>query len=222
MGGDGEQYCQAYLVRSPISLFILCTSCLNRIRDAALTCVIKIQRAVDSPYGISPLPQLLSDRDEQSTLQVLELGTGCGVVGIALAQTIPRCSVHVTDLEEAREIVGRNVDSATLAPGSTVKFEVLDWDEALSREVSSRQHDLIVVSDCTYNADSMPALVRTLRALSDCSPGCPAMIALKRRHESEEVFFGLMEEAGFKKEEQGQKNSKRSREGNVEIYFFRG
>lgn len=194
------------------------------IRDAALACVMEIQHAVDGQCEISALHQLLSNSDARPALQVLELGTGSGFVGIAMAQMIPQCSMHITDLEEAREIVGRNVDSATLAPGSTVHFEVLDWDEELSGEVSSRRHDLIVVSDCTYNADSMPALVSTLRSLSNCSPDCPVLIALKRRHESEEVFFGLMEEAGFKREglNSDQKDSKRNHGSEIEIYCFRG
>lgn len=185
---------------------------------------MEIQHAVDGQSGISALHQLLSNGDAGPVLQVLELGTGCGVVGIAMAQMVPRCSVHITDLEEAREIVGRNVDSATLAPGSTVYFEVLDWDEELSGEVSSRRHDLIVVSDCTYNADSMPALVCTLRSLSNCSPGCPVLIALKRRHESEEVFFGLMEEARFKREDLNpdQTDSRCNHGSDIEIYCFRG
>lgn len=201
------------------------TSCLEITRDAALACVTEIQYGVQGHGGVSPLRQLIHDRDDRSKLEVIELGTGCGIVGITLAQMLPRCSVFLTDLDEARDIVSRNIRSAKLAPESTVQFEVLDWDEDISKDVSTRHHDLIVVSDCTYNADSMPALVRTLQALSDCSPESPVMVALKRRHESEQVFFGLMEEAGFENQKDRDPDITATAadpvDGSIEIYCFR-
>lgn len=56
---------------------------------------------------------------------------------------------------------------------------------------------LVVVSDCTYNADSCPDLVQTLAQLSSCAASVTVLVAMKRRHDSEEVFFRLMEAAGF-------------------------
>ena len=71
--------------------------------------------------------------------------------------------------------------------------------------------DLVLVSDCTYNSDSLPNLVRTLVSLTnhkcknETQPedrfrlgGLDVLVSLKRRHESEDVFFQLMAEAGFR------------------------
>ncbi|KAL1961012.1 hypothetical protein VTO42DRAFT_4900 [Malbranchea cinnamomea] len=176
-------------------------SIARHIWDAALACVMGIHRSVTGRGDSGTVPALralVDDRDGRSRRSVIELGTGCGIVGIALAQMVPRCSVYLTDLEEARPMVRRNVECATLAPGSTVQFDVLDWDEELRADVRGRHHDLVVVSDCTYNADRMPSLVRTLQALGRSSPRGWVLVALKRRHDSEAVFFTLMAAAGFR------------------------
>jgi predicted nicotinamide N-methyase len=134
---------------------------------------------------------------EKEALRAVELGAGCGIVGIALAQMLPRCSVTLTDLPEVDEIVSRNIKAAHLAPGSGLDFQVLDWDEKPSDDVFRGTVDLILVSDCTYNADSLPALVRVLGYLIDTSPRALVLVSLKRRHESEAVFFELMQAASF-------------------------
>lgn len=87
---------------------------------------------------------------------VLELGTGCGIVGIALAQTITNANVILTDLPEAREIVQRNIDQASRAPGAKLSFLELDWDAQLPDELQSTltSVSLVVAADCTYNPDS--------------------------------------------------------------------
>jgi hypothetical protein len=110
----------------------------------------------------------------------------------------------LTDLPEAEEIVIRNINQAELAKGSTLRFRTLDWeDEALSgltesSDTSGRTNfDVIVVADCTYNPDSSPALVNTMHRIAKTSPEVAIIVAMKRRHSSEEVFFDLMSEAGF-------------------------
>ncbi|KAI4951292.1 hypothetical protein J4E91_004001 [Alternaria rosae] len=129
------------------------------------------------PYGLASEPHL----------NVLELGTGCGMVGIAIAQTVFNSKVLLTDLPEAREIVERNIDSAVKAPGASLAFMELDWDAELPGEVqsSSEPLDLVLAADCTYNPDSR------------ANPRVRIAIAMKMRHSSEEVFFKLMSDAGF-------------------------
>jgi hypothetical protein len=171
-------------------------------RDAAFACVSQIQSSIRGADG-GPLSRLrshaqnVSDETGDRRISVVELGSGCGIVGIALAQLLPRCSVVLTDLEEAQDIASRNARIAKPAAGSTIRFAVLDWDEELSNGLRDQEYDLIIVSDCTYNADSLPALVQTLWALTEHSPNATVFVGLKRRHESEEVFFSLMTDAGF-------------------------
>jgi predicted nicotinamide N-methyase len=130
-------------------------------------------------------------------LKVLELGSGCGIVGISLAQAIPDCDVLLTDLPEAREIAERNIASMNPAMGSKATFLELNWDQPLPQAVQAKPFDLILVADCTYNPDSAPSLVQTLTALVEKAPKSVVLLAMKVRHQSELVFFDLMRDAEF-------------------------
>ncbi|KAF1942708.1 hypothetical protein EJ02DRAFT_401910 [Clathrospora elynae] len=148
----------------------------------------------------SDLAKALLPSQNSTVLRVLELGTGCGMVGITLAQIVIDAEVLLTDLPEARDIVERNIDEAWKAKGATLKFQELDWDQDLPFKLQSASDylDLIVAADCTYNPDSSPALVNTLTRLARMSPKVIVAIAMKMRHSSEEVFFHLMSTAGFR------------------------
>lgn len=128
---------------------------------------------------------------------VLELGSGCGVVGLQIARLFPKSSVLLTDLPEAMGILDYNMTRAQLAENSTLKKGILDWDEELPESVLKDHFDLILVSDCTYNSDTIPALVSTLAALVARSPHALVVVSMKVRHESEKVFFTLMTSTGF-------------------------
>lgn len=135
-------------------------------------------------------------------LNVIELGSGCGTVGIAFAQAIPNCEVHLTDLPEAEAIINTNITAMIPAHGSKVVFEILDWEKDLPSTVRQRGFDLILVADCTYNPGSAPALVRTLDSLLTTSSEAIIILATKVRHPSEAVFFDLMMDAGVTEIEQ--------------------
>jgi hypothetical protein len=148
----------------------------------------------------------------QSTqkLRALELGTGVGLVGLALAHLrrstqLGRTEVTLTDVESARPIAERNASlllggsPSPAAPDNlAITFAPLDWEAPLPADIAGQVYDLVLVSDCTYNPDSGPALVRTLKALAECSPSLLVVVASKTRHESEAVFWQRMGEAGFR------------------------
>lgn len=52
--------------------------------------------------------------------------------------------------------------------------------------------DLVLVADCTYNPDVVPDLVKTLANIVRYNRGALILLAMKVRHESEMIFFGLM------------------------------
>lgn len=113
----------------------------------------------DVQSGTTPLSTLLPLSPHRTQpLTVLELGTGCGIVGMTLALTIPNCTVHLSDLPEARDIVERNMTdpSLRLAPGSSLAFTELDWDNELPAWLThpNSKTDLVLAADCTYNPDS--------------------------------------------------------------------
>ncbi|KAH9860499.1 hypothetical protein J1614_011830 [Plenodomus biglobosus] len=149
----------------------------------------------------SELAHALFPDKTRSGLRVLELGTGCGIVGISLVQTLEDTDVIVTDLAEAHEIVARNLNHVKTAARSSIQFQELDWDEALPSNLdhTTTAFDLVVAADCTYNADSSPAFVDTISRIVNKSPSTIVAVAMKMRHSSEVVFFDLMAKAAFTK-----------------------
>ncbi|KAH8808549.1 putative methyltransferase-domain-containing protein [Xylogone sp. PMI_703] len=155
---------------------------------------------------VAPVPQRMKTLEAilgKEGLCVLELGAGCGIVGIALATYFPNsASVVLTDLPEAAEILEHNLSVAT-TKSSTLATKLstqdLDWSSPLPEDIRSESKiwDLIIVADCTYNPDVVPDLVSTLSAIGKCNPQVVVLLAMKVRHESEMVFFELMKEKGF-------------------------
>ncbi|KKK24980.1 hypothetical protein P175DRAFT_0478938 [Aspergillus ochraceoroseus IBT 24754] len=176
-------------------------SIARHIWDAAIASVMYLQQIITGKQSAPALMRQTLLRTERSSssspLHVIELGSGCGIVGIALAQLLSRCSVFLTDLPEVEEIVSRNIAAAQPAPFSELQYRTLEWEDALPDDLCGGSIDLVLVSDCTYNADSLPALVSVLDRLVQMSPNAIILVALKRRHESEKIFFDLMQSAGL-------------------------
>ncbi|KAK5000941.1 hypothetical protein LTR66_000287 [Elasticomyces elasticus] len=168
------------------------------LRDGSLALTAHIDHlvALQGPDSIPLLEHVLASAAYRK-LNVLELGCGCGVVGISLAQIIPDCNVVLTDLPEVTEIVQRNIACMKPALSSEVSFMPLDWDAPLPSAVSGRIFNLIVVAECIYNTDSIPPLVRTIAALLAKSPRAVVVVATKVRHSSEAMFYDLMAKHGI-------------------------
>ncbi|KAF2142229.1 uncharacterized protein K452DRAFT_326694 [Aplosporella prunicola CBS 121167] len=170
-------------------------SIARHVWDAGVGLAAFFDKTIALQYDIMPLLDTTLSSATYKKLNVIELGAGCGIVGISLAQLIPDCRVTLTDLPEAQEIAERNIKGMNPAMSSQVKFEPLDWEEELPENIAQRPYDLIIVSDCTYNPDSSPALVKTLHALTKRCPKAIVVLAMKVRHSSEAVFFDLLQQA---------------------------
>ncbi|KAI7353351.1 hypothetical protein KC354_g11614 [Hortaea werneckii] len=153
--------------------------------------------SLQSPSSPLPLLEYVLVSATYRRLHAIELGCGCGSVGISLAQSIPDCDVVLTDLPEVTELVEANIERMNPAINSRVRFEPLDWETPLPGPIQKRTNDLIIVSECTYNTDTLQPLVRTLSALITASPKAVIVVSTKTRHDSESAFFDLMKEAGF-------------------------
>ncbi|KFY87003.1 hypothetical protein V500_07247 [Pseudogymnoascus sp. VKM F-4518 (FW-2643)] len=168
------------------------------------------------PAALRLLDDLIKNEPSPS---VLELGTGCGIVGITFALSVPASRVIATDLEEAAEVASNNLEQATNA-----SYLNLDWSEPLPPRVASESFDLVLVADCTYNPDVVPYLVSTLANLIEKSPSVLICLAMKVRHASEAIFFDLMKDHGIV---QVGKHSERvgnlgDEDESVDIYLFKG
>lgn len=149
------------------------------------------------------LPTLENFLGTHQDINILELGAGCGIVGITLATLFPN-RVHkilLTDLPEASEILEKNISAMASTPDTALccscSHRVLDWSEPLPEEVRGERWELVVVADCTYNPDVVPDLVNTLRMVREGNKGCLVLLAMKVRHDSEMVFFEIMQKEGF-------------------------
>ena len=144
-----------------------------------------------------PLLRKLLRNNHRASLSVVELGAGCGMAGIALAQMRPDCSVFLTDLPEAMEMLQKNVSCAQPAKGSSLSPVLLQWGSQVPAELLASKSDLILISDCTYNADSCTDLVQTLLAFARHSPEVKILVAMKRRNDAEALFEYKMVTSGF-------------------------
>ena len=170
---------------------------LIRPRDAGLAlvhCLIAIKESPE-PKQLTTLRRVLLN-EQNKTPKIVELGSGCGVVGIALAQ-LYRCNVTLTDLPDAMDTLQTNIAQAKRAQGSSMRARVLDWFQETPTADWYDDLDLIVMADCTYNPDTAPALVNTVVTLSQRSPQAPVVVSMKHRHTSEAIFFELMRKARF-------------------------
>ena len=125
----------------------------NKLRDAGLTlsCHLGDLLAENSDLSTALLPLRCNTR-----IRAIELGTGTGMVGISLAQTMKAANVVLTDLPEARDIVERNLRHIETTDGSSLRFQELDWAKDLPPDLSSAHapFNLVLAADCIYNSDS--------------------------------------------------------------------
>ncbi|KAF2683444.1 hypothetical protein K458DRAFT_390059 [Lentithecium fluviatile CBS 122367] len=176
-------------------------SIARHLWDAGITLSCHLSKLLnENRFRVNSLEQLGTRK-----LRVVELGTGCGMVGITIAKLMQDTTVVLTDLAEAREIVEHNLEQ-NIKDRTKIKFQELDWEEDLPEHLQGRgtrcphcaQIELVIAADCTYNSDSSPALVNTIHSIAKTSPHVTVAIAMKVRHFSEEGFFDLMSNCKFR------------------------
>ncbi|WWC87793.1 uncharacterized protein L201_002685 [Kwoniella dendrophila CBS 6074] len=111
----------------------------------------------------------------QNKLDILELGSGTGLVSIALSLALKRYlpklqrNVVTTDLESAIPLMTENLlfNSLENSEDGSIQIDakVLDWDQELPSYVSESWPELIIAADVTYNTSAFPSLLRTITSL---------------------------------------------------------
>lgn len=174
------------------------------------------------------LKKLLCSASSSQPVNVIELGCGVGILGLGLAASLharlsnTACEGEVspsrillTDLSGAEDLASTNislhakaVERSGQVPAVVLDFESLDWEDGkegrFGPKVGRTTWDVIIISDCTYNVDMLPALVGTLSALSNKTTKdtndekhTRVMLATKPRHASEKALFELMGQNGW-------------------------
>lgn len=147
-----------------------------------------------------PQTPLLKSCLSRKKVNVLELGAGCGIIGISLAICFENVEVVITDLPEAKDIATFNLEQNSrhsFGQRMAVTYENLDWAQAVTERWIPPHLDLIVAGDVTYNSDMIPDLVKTVASLIGSGTRTLFLVAMKVRHDSEVVFFDLMTQAGL-------------------------
>lgn len=127
---------------------------------------------------------------------VLELGCGTGLVGLACwlrgADATLTDLPDISPLAEENAIAVAGVDGA-LPPGLAIEPHA--WGTPLSPSLeAAAPYDVVVGSDCLYDAKALPGLLKTLLATTDAKS--VVYLAYKRRvEEREQPFFAELEAA---------------------------
>ena len=148
------------------------------------------------------LVQLVSQTIATRTKNVLELGTGVGIVGVSIAAQFPHINVVATDLPEAQSLVEENTRiniSAHSHLKRNISFRPLDWEHRpFPPWTGNEKFDLIAMADVTYNTATFMALADTLEhLLRTGSRGARIVCCSKRRHDEEEAFWRIILNRGF-------------------------
>lgn len=201
------------------------------------------------------LQELLCSASRSRPMNIVELGCGVGILGLGLAaalharlsslaaeddaSTTPS-SILLTDLSGAEDLAKTNIslqaratERSSQSPTVVLDFESLDWEDGkegrFGPKVGGTTWDLVIVSDCTYNVDMLPALVGTLSALAnkttketDDEKHTRVVLATKPRHTSEKALFELMSQDGWEVLESAQQRLPHvgKEDEVVEMYLF--
>lgn len=143
----------------------------------------------------SPLTATLSSLTKSSPLNILELGSGTGVVGIVAAITLS-ANVTVTDLPHVLDNLKFNAEAnAEVVAKFSGKVHVapLRWGEADDVELLGQNVDLILASDVVYHDHLYEPLLKTLRLMMTTmqleGKRLIFLMAHLRRWKKESVFF---------------------------------
>lgn len=120
--------------------------------------------------------------------RVLELGSGSGLVAIALAVHFG-AHVDATDQAPMLDLLGANIAANTDADRHRITASTLQWGEDL--DAWAGRHELVVGCDLNFARENLVALVATL----DCvltSPAQSLILASTTRANWESVLFDTL------------------------------
>jgi predicted nicotinamide N-methyase len=131
-------------------------------------------------------------------LNVLELGSGTGVVGIAAVLSW-HSKVTITDLPSFLPKMQENVNqNLTVSEIERVSCLALEWGLPIPVEIlKNGPYDLILVSDCIYKEELFQPLINTIIIICQNSADCQVLIAQQVRRKADKRFWKLMKKGGF-------------------------
>ncbi|KAJ2451103.1 hypothetical protein EV183_003833 [Coemansia sp. RSA 2336] len=139
---------------------------------------------------------------------IVELGAGCGLVGIALHHLGAK-RVVLTDQSRLMRLLSRNIErnrmkpagkqrkstSRQSCPTGTLLATEYDWGRAPEdpRILETTPVDVVVVSDCVYHEAVVPLLVRTLQTVCGSRQDVPVVALVGQELRSDSVHQVFVE-----------------------------
>ncbi|CAO3674532.1 unnamed protein product [Rhizopus stolonifer] len=137
--------------------------------------------------------QFMKENQKQLKFKnLLELGSGTGLVGIYAAELLQPDKVYLTDLADALEIMQQNVD--LMKTKEIMRVRELSWGN--QRQDEYEDVDLILLTDVLYNQSSHDLLLDTLDWLLD-NQDAKALLSYKERNPDEREFFEKVTARGW-------------------------
>lgn len=158
---------------------------------AATTLVTLLDGCNLSNSPLSPTLYSLTNDSNGRPLNILELGSGTGLLGISAAVTLG-AKVTVTDLPHVIPNLQFNVDAnaAVLAAnGGVINVAPLRWGEEEDVKLIGNEFDLILASDVVYHDNLYEPLLQTLNWLLGGKEKKVFVMAHLRRWKKDSVFF---------------------------------
>ena len=127
---------------------------------------------------------------------VLELGAGCGLLGL-VAATLGASRVTLTDLPHVGPHLLASAALNPHIPPGVVSVAALDWFAPAAFD-TSEPVDVIVGADVVWVGDLIPPLVDTLARLAAAWPAARILLAHQTRsHSGDELLFRGLRERGL-------------------------
>ncbi|KAL5366425.1 putative methyltransferase-domain-containing protein [Aspergillus floccosus] len=184
------------------------------------------------PAGMVLATYLLRQRRaDLANKQIVELGAGGGLVGLAVAlgqrddashpatdenKKAVRCPIHITDQIPMLSLMETNIELNGLA--SSVKASVLNWGEPLPSDIPTHP-SIILAADCVYFEPAFPLLIETLKELM--GPDSVCYFCFKKRRRADIRFMKMAKKAFDIEEIRDDPDAETYSRENIFLYTFR-
>lgn len=127
-------------------------------------------------------------RNAFANKNLIELGAGCGLLGICLSKYTKdqNTKVYLTDKNEMLPLLRDNLILNELDKNKQISSVELEWENGLGA-LAGQTFDFIVAADVVFNERLFEPLIQTIVALSH--PHTTLLLAYTKRDRNEDEFF---------------------------------
>mmetsp|Transcript_41660 Transcript_41660/g.89445 ORF Transcript_41660/g.89445 Transcript_41660/m.89445 type:complete len:480 (-) Transcript_41660:84-1523(-) len=136
--------------------------------------------------------------------RILEIGAGCGWLGLYIARNAPEMDVCMTEQLEGVEHLSNNIALNAALPVQRVSSAVLDWSDLdAAKDLLDQRWDLVIGSDLLYAEQAVKDLPALFSRLASASTRILYAHTLHRYDHLDVEFFKAMKAIGLEYREVG-------------------